>query len=565
MMFTNPTEFSFETMDELSAKKALSILAAYCYLQKGGPKWLNQNISQFGCTADGLINEVLIDHDLTKHSIGQALHHQYRLHVNPNDDEDEEYPGWRAVATYLDPTHPIRGGKSLQAFEKPTLGTYTKVLPETLMEKAIEIYGDVYAEPDEEPAEGGLFNGKSAEEQPAEGQFFTKHPAAALFFNEQPAEEQFLEEEATELEVPEQEASVADYDSAEEEVSEKVTTYEDYESESEELTSDVSDEDNSDDEDYVEKAAPKFDELPFDQQLERAMKLSREEALAAQKPYNGEASGYNGRPPTPPATQAKTASSPTHSTSGKQLLTSANTTPALSRSPSSDPFSRKRGHSDDDSDDDDDDDKPARPAKKHKSAATSSHARKTPASGSSSSARKAPASGSSSSARKAPASGPSSSRKSRKSRKSSGTSSNSSDKARREPWTDKETHLLWVLLRERRDFEAAHPEETRLYDSPLWDHISDRLFEVYGYDRQSGGCKSNWNRCGRARYGFEERSKLKRSSALATSVQVSKKDKKVKKDKGKQPAVDDYDDDDDADKKGKKDKGKQPAVDDDDE
>ncbi|KAG4027534.1 hypothetical protein MFRU_029g00580 [Monilinia fructicola] len=482
-MFTNPHEFSFENMDEESAKKALSILSSFIYIQEDGPDFLNHHLGQFGCTADGLINEILVDPELTRHELGQALHHQYRLHLNPDDEDAAEYKP------------PARtGGKSAHPFEKPSL--YAPIHPDELAEQALAMH-------------------TGADEN-----------TGLEVFDEQPVEEQPVEEAAG-LEAPEQESSVADYFSGEEDVAENAVS--DYESEAEDLTTDVSDDDNSDDDDYVEKSAPKLRELTYEQQLALTIEASLKEV--APQPYNGEASGTNGTF-TPPPSQAKVPVSPSHSASGKQPLpqsphSSPSPSPAPSRSPSPAPASRKRGRSTDDDDSDDDNDKPAaRPAKKAKKVKKSTAAS---TSGPSSSAA---AASSSSSATK---SGSSRGRKSN-TRKGAATTS----KPRRRAWSNIELASLYKCIAERRKVEARHTHIPKLYDAPLWSHVSQQLAGLYGIDRAPGGCKAAWNRQGRQDYHFDERSALKRSASLATSVQTSKKNKK-----GKKPAVEDDEDDDD--------------------
>ncbi|RAL60046.1 hypothetical protein DID88_000672 [Monilinia fructigena] len=475
MMFSNPNEFSFENMDEESAKKALSILSSFIYVQDGGPAFLNQHLAQFGCTADGLINEILVDPELTRHELGQALHHEYRLHINPDDEDAAEYKPPARI-----------GGKSAHPFESPSL--YAPIHPDDLAEQALAMHtgADEYA---------GL-----------------------EIFDEKPVEEQPLEEAAG-LEASEQESSVADYLLGEEDFAENAVS--DYEPEAEDFTTDVSDDDNSDDDDYVEKSAPKLDELTYEQQLALTIEASLKDA--APQTYNGEASGTNGTF-TPPPSQAKAPVSPSHSASGKQRLPkSPHSSP--SRSPSPAPVSRKRGRSTDDDDSDDDDKPVARPAKKAKKPKKSTAAS---TSGSSSAA----AAGSSSSVTKSGSSG------GRKSKSNTRKCPTTTSKPRRSPWTEKELETLHDCIVERRGLEAKHDNIPKLYDAPLWSHISQQLAGVYGINRAPGGCKSAWNRQGRQDFEFDERSALKRSASLATSVQTSKKDKK-----GKKPAVEDDEDD----------------------
>ncbi|KAB8297314.1 hypothetical protein EYC80_002665 [Monilinia laxa] len=482
MMFSNPNEFSFENMDEESAKKALSILSSFIYVQDGGPAFLNQHLGQFGCTADGLINEILVDPELTRHELGQALHHEYRLHINPDDEDAAEYKPPARI-----------GGKSAHPFESPAL--YAPIHPDDLAEQALAMHtgADEYTDLES--------------------------------FDEQPVEEQPLEEAAG-LEAFEQESSAADYFLGEEDFAENAVS--DYESEAEDFTTDVSDDDNSDDDDYVENLAPKLDELTYEQQLALTIEASLKDA--APQIYNGEASGTNGTF-TPPPSQAKAPVPSAHSTSGKQHLhqsphSSPPPSPTPSRSPSPAPVSRKRGRSTDDDDSDDDDKPVARLAKKAKKVKKSTAAS---TSGPSSSAA---AAGSSSSATKSGSSG------GRKSKPNTRKCPTTTSKPRRSPWTAKELETLHQCIVERRGLEAKHANIPKLYDAPLWSHISQQLAGVYGINRAPGGCKSAWNRQGRQDFHFDERSALKRSASLATSVQTSKKDKK-----GKKPAVDDEEDD----------------------
>ncbi|KAK6601687.1 hypothetical protein H4I96_07028 [Botrytis cinerea] len=437
MMFTKPTEFSFANMDEDSAKKALSFIASFFYIQDGGVEWLNDNLSQFGCTADGLVNEALVDPELTQHQVCQDLHHAYRLHINP-DDED--------AAAYAMPASTTSGKGKI------------------LVEQA--------------------FNVRLAK------------------IDEVPVEEQSLGE-ATELEASHQEFPVTDQPVNQFEYESSVADYSEYQSEPEDLARDVSDivdDDDSDDEDYVEKSVTNFDELTYEQQLALTIEASLKDN-APQK-HNGESSGINNQF-TPPASQqketapasysgGKTVLSPAHSSSGKHILpASSHTTPC----PSS--LNRKREHDDDESLDNKDYTKSTRrPIKRLKKSVTKSSVH-TPVS-----------------------SGP-------------------TNQPRRSAWTDDETFKLYKCLVKRREVEAKLPDLIKLYDAPLWNHISEELASVHGIHRAPGGCKSNWNRNGREFYDFDERSLLKRSKSLATSVQVPKKNRK-----GKKPAsVEDVDDD----------------------
>ncbi|ATZ54439.1 hypothetical protein BCIN_10g04420 [Botrytis cinerea B05.10] len=489
MMFTKPTEFSFANMDEDSAKKALSVIASFFYIQDGGVEWLNDNLSQFGCTADGLVNEALVDPELTQHQVCQDLHHAYRLHINP-DDED--------AAAYAMPASTTGGkGKSAHPFNKPF--AYAAIHPQVLVEQA--------------------FNVRLAR------------------IDEVPVEEQSLGE-VTELEASHQEFSVTDQLVNQFEYESSVADYSEYQSEPEDLARDVSDivdDDDSDDEDYVEKSVTNFDELTYEQQLALTIEASLKEN-APQK-HNGESSGINNQF-TPPASQqketapascsgGKTVLSPAHSSSGKHILpASPHTTPC----PSS--LNQKREHDDDESLDNKDYTKSIlRPIKRLKKSVTKSSVH-TPVS-SSTSVTTAPSS-SSSAAASAPPPSPSSRKASSKLRKSGPT-----NQPRRSAWTDDETFKLYKCLVKRREVEAKLPDLVKLYDAPLWNHISEELASVHGIHRAPGGCKSNWNRNGREFYDFDERSLLKRSKSLATSVQVPKKNRK-----GKKPAsVEDIDDD----------------------
>ncbi|KAF7877633.1 hypothetical protein EAF04_001304 [Stromatinia cepivora] len=443
MMFTKPAERCLDTMSESTAKKALCIVASYIYSQEGGIQWLNDQLGQFGCTADGLINEILIDPELTQHPIGQDLHHKYRLHNNPNGED---------AAAYEAPASSTGGkGKSAHPPQKPF--AYASIHPQVLVEQALILHGGDYA---------GFANS-----------------------DEPPVEEEALVE-AAELETPKHDTSIAHYS--------------DYQSENEVFTSDAS--------------------------------------LREQTPnnYNGEASGTNGGLTQSPSQQKTTSrahsfggmiiSSPAHSSEKQILPESPHATPFPSpaRTPCSSPTSmNKRGHSDDD----EEDAKPARrPSKRLKKSNTKSSA---------------PASTSSSST--IPTASNSSSRTSRKAATPSST--------RRPSWTPEETEQVHKCLVARREKEASFPGLIKLYDAPLWEHISQALAGVYDIHRTPSGCKANWNRSGRGKYGFDERSALKRSEALATSLQVSKKDRKKK---GKKVVVgengddgDDGDDDDDDD------------------
>ncbi|TGO51676.1 hypothetical protein BCON_0156g00210 [Botryotinia convoluta] len=496
MMFTKPTEFSFANMDEDSAKKALSVIASFFYIQDGGVQWLNDNLSQFGCTADGLVNEALVDPELTQHQVCQDLHHAYRLHINPDDENAAAY----------ETQVPTTGskGKSAHLFNKPF--AYAAIHPQVLVEQALNAR---LAKVDEVPVEEQSFG------------------------------------EATELEASQQESSATDQLVNQPEYESSVADYSDYQSEPEDFVrgiSDISDDDDSDDEDYVEKSVTNFDELTYEQQLALTIEASLKEH-APQK-YNGESSGTNNQLTPPPSQQKTTASAnysggktilcPGQSSSGKHILpTSPHTTPCPSF------LNRKREHDDDESHDNEGYIKSIRrPTKKLTKSITKSslHA---PASSSTSattalvSSSLVTASGSSpsSSSRKA-------SSKPRKTPRSSRKSGPTS-KPRRSAWTDEETFKLYKCLVKRREIEAKLPDLVKLYDAPLWNHISEELASIHGIHRAPGGCKSNWNRNGREFYDFDERSLLKRSKSLATSVQVPKKDRK-----GKKPvAADEVDDD----------------------
>ncbi|KAF5873797.1 uncharacterized protein Bfra_005264 [Botrytis fragariae] len=496
MMFTKPTEFSFANMDEDSAKKALSVMASFFYIQDGGVQWLNENLSQFGCTADGLVNEALVDPELTQHQVCQDLHHAYRLHINPDDEDAAAY----------ETQVPTTGGKGKSAhpYNKPI--AYAAIHPQVLVEQALN--------------------------------------ARLAKVDEVPIEEQFLGD-ATELEASECEPSVTDQLVNQPEYESSVADYSDYQSEPEDFVrsiSNISDDDDSDDEDYIEKSVTNFDELTYEQQLALTIEASLKED-APQK-YNNESSGTNNQL-TPPPSQQKTAAkmiysggksilSPRQSSSGKHIFpASSHTTPC----PSS--LNRKREHDDYGSHDDEDYIKPTRrPTKKLTKSITKSSVR-APAS-SSTSVTTAPVSSSLITASGSPHSlsprkASSKPRKTPRSSRKSGPTS----KPRRSAWTDDETFKLYKCLVKRREIEAKLPGLVKLYDAPLWKHISEELASVHGIHRAPGGCKSNWNRNGREFYDFDERSVLKRSKSLATSVQVPKKDRK-----GKKPvAVDEIDDD----------------------
>ncbi|TGO14558.1 hypothetical protein BTUL_0051g00230 [Botrytis tulipae] len=497
MMFTKPTEFSFANMDEDSAKKALSVIASFFYIQEGGVQWLNYNLSQFGCTADGLVNEALIDPELTQHRVCQDLHHAYRLHINPNDED---------AAAYETPAPATGGkGKSVHPFHKPF--AYAAIHPQVLVEQALN--------------------------------------ARLAKFDEVPIEEQSLGE-ATELEASQQESPVTDQLVNQLEYESSDADYSEYQSEPEDLvrdTSNVSDVDDLDDEDYVENSITNFDGLTYEQQLATIDASLKEHS--SQK-YNGESSGTNNQLTPPPSQQKTTA--PVNYSGGKSILCSGQSSsgkhilpasPDTTSCPSS--LNRKREHDADESHDDEDYIKSTRrPTKKPTNSVTKSSLR-TPAS-SSTSVTTAPVS--SSSIASSSSSPSSSSRKvSSKPLKTPRSSRRTgpSSKPRRPAWTDDETFKLYECLVKRREIEAKRPDLVKLYDAPLWKHISEELASAHGIHRAPGGCKSNWNRNGREFYDFDERSILKRSKSLATSVQVPKKDRK-----GKKPvavAVDEVDDD----------------------
>ncbi|KAJ8065737.1 hypothetical protein OCU04_006407 [Sclerotinia nivalis] len=449
MMFTKPAERCLDTMSESSVKKALCIVASYVYSQEGGIQWLNDQLSQFGCTADGLINEILIDPELTQHPVGQELHHKYRLHNNPNDEDAAAY---QVPATST-------GGKGKSAHPPQKTFAYAPIHPQALVEQAIILHGEDYA---------GFANS-----------------------DEQPVEEKALVE-AAESETPENETPIVDYD-------------------------------------YVDNSATKYDELTHEQQFALTVEASLKEQTTQK--YNGEASGTNGELTASPSQQNATSSA--HSSGGmtdsstarfsseKQILAAsphATPFPSPAHTPcSSPPPLNKRGHS---GDDDSDDKEPARrPAKRLKKSNT-----------------KSSASASASTSSTTTTTSTSSSRTSRKATTPSST--------RRPSWTPEETEQVYKCLVARREKEASIPGLIKLYDAPLWLHISEALAGVYGIHRTPSGCKANWNRSGRGKYGFDERSALKRSEALATSLQVSKKDGKKK---GKKVVEEEDDDDDDGD------------------
>ncbi|KAF7897423.1 hypothetical protein EAF00_005651 [Botryotinia globosa] len=498
MMFTKPTEFSFANMDEDSAKKALSVMASFFYIQEGGVQWLNDNLSQFGCTADGLVNEALIDPELTQHRVCQDLHHAYRLHINPNDEE---------AAVYETPAPATGGkGKSVHPFPKPF--AYAAIHSQVLVEQALN--------------------------------------ARLAKFEKVPIEEQSFGE-AAELEASQQESPVTDQLLNQLEYESSDADYSEYQSEPEEFvrgTSNVSDVDDLDDENYVEKSVTNFDGPIYDQQLALTIEASLKEH-SPQK-YNGESSGTNNQL-TPPSSQQKTTalvnysggksiSCPGQSSSGKHILPASLDTTSC---PSS--LNRKREHDADESHDEEDYFKsPRRPTKKRTMPITKSSLF-TPAS-SSTSVTTAPVSSSSITASGTSPSS-SSSKASSKPRKTPRSSRRTgpSSKPRRSAWTDDETFKLYECLVKRREIEAKRPDLVKLYDAPLWKHISEELASTHGIHRAPGGCKSNWNRNGREFYDFDERSILKRSKSLATSVQVPKRDRK-----GRKPiavAVDEVDDD----------------------
>ncbi|KAF7880795.1 uncharacterized protein EAF02_006686 [Botrytis sinoallii] len=496
MVFTMPTEFSFANMDEDSAKKALSVIASFFYIQEGGVQWLNDNLSQFGCTADGLVNEALVDPELTQHQVCQDLHHAYRLHINPNDED---------VSAYETPAPTTGGkGKSARPFDKPF--AYAAIHPQFLVEQALKAR---LAKLDEVPVE--------------------KQPCG----------------ETAELEASQQESPVTDQLVNQLEYESSDADYSEYQSEPEDFvrgTSNISDDDYLDDEDYVEKSVTNFDGLSYEQQLTLTIEASLKEH-SSQK-YNGESSGTSNQITPPPSQQkttvpanysgGKTILCPGQSSSGKHILPAS---PQTTSCPSS--LNRKREHDDDESHDNEDYIKSShRPTKKRTKSVTKPSVH-TPASSSASATSDliysppVTTSGSASSTlscRKAS----SKPRRTPRSSRKSGTAS----KPRRAAWTDDETFKLYECLVKRREVEAKHPDLVKLYDAPLWKHISEELASVHGIHRAPGGCKSNWNRNGREFFDFDERSTLKRSKSLATSVQVPKKDRK-----GKKPvAVDEVDD-----------------------
>ncbi|TGO67432.1 hypothetical protein BOTNAR_0042g00170 [Botryotinia narcissicola] len=477
-MFTKPTEFSFANMDEDSAKKALSVIASFFYIQEGGVQWLNDNLSQFGCTADGLVNEALFDPELAQHRICQDLHHAYRLHINPNDDD---------AAAYETPAPATGGkGKSVHPFPKPF--AYAAIHPQVLVEQALN--------------------------------------ARLAKFDEVPIEEQSFGE-AAELEASQQESFVTDQLLNQLEYESSDADYSEYQSEPEDFS------------------LTNFDGLTYDQQLALTIEASLKEH-SSQK-YNGESSGTNNQL-TPPSSQQKTTAPvnysggkstlcPGQSSSGKHILPAS---PDTTSCPSS--LNRKREHDADESHDDEGYIKSTRRAIRKRTNSITKSSLRTPASSStpvttapvSSSSITASDSSPSSISRKASSKPRKTPRSSRRSRPSS--------KPRRSAWTDGETFKLYECLIKRREMEAKHPDLVKLYDAPLWKHISEELASTHGIHRAPGGCKSNWNRNGREFYDFDERSVLKRSKSLATSVQVPKKDRK-----GKKPvavAVDEVDNDD---------------------
>ncbi|APA10663.1 predicted protein [Sclerotinia sclerotiorum 1980 UF-70] len=378
-MFTKPAERCLNTMSESSVKKALCILASHIYTQEGGIKWLNDQLGQFDCTADGLINEVLTDPELTQHPIGQELHHKYHLHNNPNDEDVAEY---QVPATSTDDK-----GKSAHPLQKSF--TYAPIHPQVLVEQAEILHGEEYA---------GIANP-----------------------NEQPVEEQ-SPEEINQLETPEN-------------------------------------------------------------------------------------------------------SSTAHPSSAKHsLATSSNATPFPSpaHTPCSSPAPlNKRGHSSHDNSDEEENTKPTRPpAKKLKKSNTH-----TKSSAPISTSTSPTTTTTTSTANPLPHKPPTAST------------------TRRPPWTPQETAQVYQCLVARREKEASIPGLVKLYDAPLWLHISEALAGVYGIYRTPSGCKANWNRCGRGKYGFDERSALKRSEALDTSLQGGKgKGKRVVKDEEEEEDDDDNDD-----------------------
>lgn len=484
-MFTKPTEFSFANMDEDSAKKALSVIASFFYIQEGGVQWLNENLSRFGCTADGLVNEALIDPELTQHRVCQDLHHAYRLHINPNDED---------AAAYQTPAPATGGkGKSVRPVQKPF--AYAAIHPQVLVEQALNAR---FSKVDEVPIEEQSFG------------------------------------EATELEASQQESPVTDQLVNQLEYESSDADYSEYQSEPEDFvsgTSNISNDDDLDDEDYVEKSITNFDGLTYNQQLALAIEASQREHSSQKN--NGESSGTNNQL-TPPRSQqnqtapanysgGKTMLCPGQSSSGKHILRAS---PHTTSCPSS--LNKKREHDDDESHDDEDYIKSTRrPIKKRTKSITKSSLR-TPVSSSSITASGSSPSSSSRKASPKPRKTPRSSRR-----------TGSTSKPRRSAWTDDETFKLYECLVKRREIEAKHPDLVKLYDTPLWDHISGELASVHGIHRAPGGCKSNWNRNGRKFYDFDERSVLKRSKSLATSVQVPKKDRKGKK----SVAIDEVDDD----------------------
>ncbi|KAM3078862.1 hypothetical protein ACMFMF_003793 [Clarireedia jacksonii] len=95
-------------------------------------------------------------------------------------------------------------------------------------------------------------------------------------------------------------------------------------------------------------------------------------------------------------------------------------------------------------------------------------------------------------------------------------------RVRRQAWSNLEQNVLHQLLVERRAQEARWPTLEKKFDNALWFLMSEQLMARFGIDRAPMACKNHWGRKGRHMSGFDERSALKRSSKLATSVQVPK-------------------------------------------
>lgn len=526
--FLEPTEFSFNKMDEVSAKRALALLAtAVSFQDRESEVWIDTHLGQFGCSINGLLNEVLCDPVLTRTPQGQGLHHAYRLYNNPEDDDGVQFV-------------PVQNGGKGGKTPGNRL-TYTALDPQDLIDNHVALYG------------GGEYYDSLANSDEVAVDTATTPNQKALFADVQSDEDEAPADVDHTDDVTvgnatssNRKVSFADYQFSDEEADAE-DSFSVYDSEPEDHTSDFSDADKSDGDEYIEMASSRIEDLSFDKQLALTIEASLKDRGGSPAKYNGEASGTNGRPITPPPSVEKSPGgksvlSSAHSLGGKHYFggkslpassSAAATTSSgeksapPSRSPSP-PRSLKRGRSSSFSDSSsEDDNKPSssRPAKRvKKSAATPSSSRST--------------------ARKTPKSSGSKPRKPPARKAASGCSA-----PRRSTWSNDETKILLKVLQERRAVEARTPGLPILYDTPLWNHVSEALAGVHNIHRAPGGCKAHWSRNCRMATGFDERSELKRSKEMATSIQSSKKGKKDKKGKGKMPATkeDDEEAEDDAD------------------